>query len=334
MHDDLLLWPRDPLRRSSRGSTDVPRLIEGNVAVQVFSTVSKTPRGQNYASNTAATDNITPLAAAERRPLDNWLTGAHLLARVRWTSQKLRRAEEQSGGQLVLVTSAPDLERALTIRAGNRQMVIGILSVEGLQVLEGKVANLRTLYTLGVRMAGLAHFYDNDIAGSAHGAAKSGLTPLGRDVVREMERHGIIVDLAHVSPAAVDDVLSMATRPVVVSHAGVTATCPSPRNWTDDQLRRLAANGGVIGIGYWDGAVCDATPAGIARAIRHAVDVAGVDHVGLGSDWDGSTNAVFDASGLPLLTQALMSQGFSRDEIAKVMGENVIRLLLAGLPPG
>ncbi len=234
----------------------------------------------------------------------------------------------------MLVTSAPDLERALATRAGNPRMVIGILSVEGLQVLEGQEANLRTLYTLGVRMAGLAHFSDNDIAGSAHGVAKTGLTPLGRDVVRDMERHGIIVDLAHVSPAAIDDVLSIATRPVVVSHAGVVATCPGPRNWTDAQLRRLAANGGVIGIGYWEAAVCDATPKGIAKAIRHAVDIAGIDHVGLGSDWDGSTNAVFDASGLPLLTEALIAEGFTPPDIARIMGENVIRLLLAGLPPG
>ena len=149
-----------------------------------------------------------------------------------------------------------------------------------------------------------------------------------------MEEKGIIVDLAHVSAKSVDEVLAMATKPVVVSHGGVAAVCPGPRNWTDDQLRKLAVNGGVIGIGYWDAAVCDVTPAGIAKAIRHAVDVAGIDHVGLGSDWDGSITAAFDATGMALLTDALMKAGCSEPEIGKIMGENTIRLLLELLPGG
>ncbi len=331
MHDDLLLWPRDPVVRSTRGSTDIPRLIDGNVAIEIFSTVSKTPRNQNYDSNTGATDNITLLAVAERRPIKTWTS---LLARAEWTANKLKDAAERSNGTLVVVTTAPQLENELAARATGKPMVIGILSLEGLQVLEGKIDNLRALYAMGFRMAGLAHFFDNEIAGSAHGTAKGGLTPLGRDVVKKMEEKGIIVDLAHVSAKSVDEVLAIATKPVVVSHGGVAAVCPGPRNWTDNQLRKLALNGGVIGIGYWDAAVCDVTPAGIAKAIRHAVDVAGIDHVGLGSDWDGSITAAFDASGMPLLTDALMRAGFSEPEIGKIMGENTIRLLLELLPGG
>jgi len=332
MHDDLLLWPRDPLERSSTGSSDVPRLLEGNVALEIFSTVSKTPRGQNYAGNSAETDNITLLAAAERRPLDNWLTGRHLLARARWTSFKLHEVAARSNGRVSIVTTSAALERALAARVTGRESLIAMLSLEGLQVLEGRAENLDTLFALGFRMAGLTHFFDNDVAGSAHGLVKGGLTPLGREAVRAMERKGMIVDLAHVAPAAVDEVLSMATRPLVVSHGGVAAVCAGPRNWTDDQLRRLQANGGVIGIGYWDAAVCDPTPKGIAKAIRHAVSVAGIDHVGLGSDWDGAIAVAVDASGLPLITEALLDAGFTEDEIRKIMGENVIRLLLAGLP--
>lgn len=331
MHDDLLLWPRDPDVRGTTGSTDIPRLIAGNVAVEIFSTVSKTPRGQNYDSNSGATDNITLLAVAEHRPMNTWTS---LLERARWTSLKAHDAAERARGTFVIATTASELARDLAARAVQKNLVIGVLSVEGLQVLEGKLENLKTLYSLGFRMAGLTHFFDNEVAGSAHGVAKGGLTPFGRDVVKKMEEKHIIIDLAHVSSTAVDDVLAMATRPVVVSHGGVAAVCPGPRNWTDDQLRRLAANGGVIGIGFWDGAVCEATPAGIARAIRHAVDVAGIDHIGLGSDWDGAINAAFDASGMPLVTEALLAQGFSDDDIAKLMGENVIRILLQGLPKG
>jgi microsomal dipeptidase-like Zn-dependent dipeptidase len=331
MHDDLLLWPRDPVVRGTRGSTDIPRLMDGNVAIEIFSTVSKTPRGQNYDSNSGATDNITPLAIAEHRPLKTWTS---LLERARWTSLKAHDAAERANGSFIIVTTAAELERELAGREVKKNVVIGVLSIEGLQVLEGKLANLKTLYSLGFRMMGLAHFFDNEVAGSAHGVAKGGLTPLGRDVVRKMEEKSIIVDLAHASSTTVDDVLAMATRPVVVSHGGVEAVCPGPRNWTDAQLRRLATNGGVIGIGFWDGAVCDVTPKGIAKAIRHAVDVAGIDHVGLGSDWDGAINAAFDATGMPLVTEALLAEGFSEDDIAKIMGENVIRILLQGLPKG
>jgi microsomal dipeptidase-like Zn-dependent dipeptidase len=331
MHDDLLLWPRDPLVKGKVGSTDVPRLIEGNVAVEIFSTVSKTPRGQNYVGNSGETDNITLLALAERRPPGNWTS---LLERARWTSVKAHDAAERSLGQFVLVTTASELQRELAARAVKRDLLIGVLSIEGLHVLEGNAANLKTLYALGFRMAGLAHFFDNDVSGSAHGLAKGGLTPLGREVVKKMEQKGIIVDLAHVSPRSVDEVLAMATRPVVVSHGGVAGVCPGPRNWTDDQLRRLAANGGVIGIGLWDAAICDVTPRGVARAVKHAVQVAGIDHVGLGSDWDGAIAAAFDATGMAQVTDALLGEGFSEDDIAKIMGENVIRLLLQGLPPG
>jgi membrane dipeptidase len=331
MHDDLLLWPRDPLLTGTVGSTDIPRLSAGNVAVEIFSTVSKTPRGQNYEGNSGATDNITLLAIAERRPPKNWTS---LLERAKWTSTKAHDAAERSNGAFVLVSTASELERELAARAVKHELVIGVLSLEGLQVLEGKASNLKTLYALGFRMAGLAHFFDNEVAGSAHGIAKGGLSPLGREVVRKMEEKGIIVDLAHVSPKAVDDVLAMATRPVVVSHGGVAAVCPGPRNWTDDQLRKLAANGGVIGIGFWDAAICDVTPRGVARAIKHAVEVAGIDHVGLGSDWDGAIKAAFDATGMPLVTEALLAEGFTPEQISKVMGENVIRLLLQGLPRG
>jgi microsomal dipeptidase-like Zn-dependent dipeptidase len=142
----------------------------------------------------------------------------------------------------------------------------------------------------------------------------------------------MLVDLAHASPQTVSEVLAMATRPVVVSHTGVAATCPGPRNLTDDQLRAIAANGGVVGIGYWEAAICTLGAASIAKAIRHAANVAGIDHVGLGSDFDGATSTPFATDGLVEITQALMDQHFTPDEIAKVMGGNVFRLLGETLP--
>lgn len=225
-----------------------------------------------------------------------------------------------------------DVERVLRGRAAGKQVVGALLAAEGLQILEGKLANVDTLYDAGFRMLGLTHFFDNEVAGSAHGMKKGGLTPLGRQVVQRMEERSVFVDIAHASPRTIDDVLAIATRPVVVSHTGVRATCPGTRNLTDDQLRRIAATGGLIGIGFWDAAVCDIAPASIAKAIMHAVGVAGVDHIALGSDFDGSTVTRFDVAGLAHVTAALKTAGRADADIGKVMGGNIARLFSAHLP--
>ncbi len=332
LHDDLLLWDRDPLRRSTRGHSDVPRLAEGNVAVQLFSTVTEVPRGYNYGSNRAAGDLVTPLAVASRWPPRTW---GSRLARALHEGEKLRRAAAASGGRLVLATTRGELAAALERRARQvegRRAVVAVLATEGLHALDGRIEALDTLFAAGFLSAGLTHFGDNAAAGSAHGAAKGGLTPLGRAAIREMEERRMIVDLAHASTAAFDDALAMARRPVIVSHTGVSAVCPGPRNLTDDQLRRLARNGALVGIGYWDSAVCERSPRAIARSIRHAAEIAGVRHVALGSDWDGATTVPFDAARLAVLTQALLDEGLGEDVIRAVMGENAIRFLLENLP--
>lgn len=334
LHDDVLLWDRGLMGPQRRGHTDVARLARGNVTLQVFSTVTKTPKGQNYERNPSTTDNITLLAVASRWPPRAWRSP---LARALHQGRKLERSAALADGHLILVRTAADLRNALQRRtewhgSADTRPVVGILSTEGLQALEGDLANVDTLFAHGFRMAGLAHFFDNEVAGSAHGEAKGGLTPLGRDVVRRMQELGMLVDLAHASPAAFGEALAMATRPVVVSHVGVQATCPGPRNLTDDQLRTLAANGAIIGIGFWDGAVCGTSPRDVAKAIRHAVDVAGLAHVALGSDWDGATTVAMGGDSIAQLTQALLDAGFTEAEIRAVMGDNAIRFLLANLP--
>lgn len=330
MHADTLLWQRHVDAGATRGHVDLPRLETGNVALQVFSSVTKTPKGQNYERNGADTDNITLLAIGQLQPVRTW---GSLLERSLWHAEKLRRAEAASGGRLRIVRSAADLDRLLADRAAGHDVTGAMLSVEGAHNLEGKVANLAVLYDAGFRMIGLAHFFDNDLAGSMHGLQKGGLTPFGAAMVAEMERRGMIVDLAHCSHACFADVMRVATRPVVVSHGGVKATCDTNRNLSDAELKALAANGGAIGIGYWDAAVCAPTPAATARAIRHAVDVAGIDHVGLGSDFDGSVTTGFDTAHLSAVTQALIDAGFGDGDIAKIMGGNVIRTLRAGMVP-
>jgi microsomal dipeptidase-like Zn-dependent dipeptidase len=331
MHADSLLWKRDLLTRSTRGMVDLPRLQAGRYALQVFSSVTKTPKGQNYDANSGDTDNITTLVIADLQPVRTW---GSLLERSLYHAEKLKGFADRSNGQLRLITTSAGLAKLLVERQGGSGVVGAMLSIEGLQDLEGNIANLDTLYAVGFRMAGMAHFFDNDVAGSMHGVKKGGLTPLGIAVIRRMEKLGMVVDVAHASHTTVAQIIAMARRPIVSSHGGVQATCNVNRNLTDDEIRGIAKTGGVIGIGYWDAAICSTRPTDVAKAIAYVRDLVGIDHVGLGSDFDGAVTTGFDASQIVAITQALIDRGFSDDEIRKVMGGNVMSVLIAGMAPG
>lgn len=328
LHGDTLLWDRDLLTRGSRGHIDLPRLTEGNVALQVFSSVSQTPAGQNYDRNEDS-DILWQLTIGQQQPPSTWFSP---LGRTLYHGAKLDRAVAASDGALVAIRTRADLARLLAARRAGRTTTGAFFSVEGLQNLEGDFANLDRLYGAGVRMAGLTHFFDNPVAGSMHGVAKGGLTPLGRRIVTEMERRGMVVDIAHCSHACVAEVLAMATRPVVSSHGGVQATCDENRNLSDAEIRGVARTGGVIGIGVWDAAVCGTEPADTARAMAHVRDLVGIDHVALGTDFDGAVTAGYDVSRIALITHALIDAGFSDEDIAKAMGGNVLRVLGQVLP--
>jgi membrane dipeptidase len=329
LHDDALLWNRDLLQRYDRGHSDLPRLLDGHVALQVFATVTKSPKGLNYDRNGADSDSITMLAMAQRWPVATWNS---LLARALYQSDKLKQAVQDSQGRLVLVQNQKDMAAFAKAWSADPKRVAAVLATEGLHPLEGKLENVDRLYDAGFRITGLTHFFDNEVGGSAHGLQKGGLTPFGRQVVARLEAKHMLIDLAHASKPVIDDVLAMAKRPVLVSHTGVAGTCPGPRNLTDTHLKRIAATGGVIGIGYWDGAVCTPTLPAIVKAIRYAVDQVGVAHVALGSDFNGATRMPFDVTGLPQLTEALQKAGFSADDIRAIMGGNVQRLLQQSLP--
>ena len=330
LHSDTLMWKRDVLDRAERGHMDLPRLQDGNVALQVFSSVSKTPKGQNYDANGADSDNITLLAVAQMQPVRTWNS---LLERSLWHATKLNRAASGSGAMLRHVRNPNQLDQLLKLRESNLKITGGFLSIEGLQNLEGKAENLDKLYAAGFRMAGITHFFDNELAGSMHGIKKGGLTPLGREVIQRMEDKGMIVDIAHCSRQCVTEILVMARRPVVSSHGGVQATCKVNRNLSDEHIKGVAKTGGIIGIGYWDAAICDTDPKSIAKAMKHVRDLVGIQHVALGSDYDGATTVRFDTSKLVQVTQALLDAGFSAEEIRAVMGGNAIRVLREGLKP-
>ena len=330
LHSDTLMWNRDLNDSASRGHMDLPRLQEGNVALQLFSSVTKTPKGQNYDGNSDKTDNITLLTIAQLQPLKTW---SSLVERSLYHAQKRDDAVDASDNAIKAVDTAGELDALLSARQNDKRAVGAMLTIEGLQNLEGTAANLDRLYDAGFRMAGLTHFFDNELAGSMHGLKKGGLTPFGRDIVRRMEAKGMIIDIAHLSHKGVAEVLAMATRPIVSSHGGVQATCKVNRNLTDDEVRGVAKTGGVIGIGYWDGALCDTSPRAAAKAMKHVRDLVGIEHVALGSDYDGATTVRFDTSQLVQVTQALMDEGFTAAEIRAVMGESALRVIRAGLVP-
>lgn len=329
LHADSLLWGRDLLQRAGRGQVDIPRLGEGNVALQVFSVVTKSPRGLNIERNTGDTDNITLLAIAERWPPKTWTS---LKERALYQAARLRAMAGTSDDKFVIIRSKRDLRIFLDRRRLEPGIVAGLLAIEGAHVLEGDPANVDTMYDAGYRMMSPSHFFDSEMGGSAHGVEKYGLTDRGRDMVARMEAKHMIVDVSHGSDQLIADVLAVATRPIVVSHAGVKGTCDNRRNLSDEQLKGIAANGGLVGIGFWYTAVCGRDAAAIVKAIKYTADLIGIDHVALGSDFDGAVPTPFDASGMVELTQALLAAGFSHDDIGKVMGGNEIRFFLENLP--
>ncbi|WP_295046123.1 membrane dipeptidase [uncultured Paracoccus sp.] len=333
-HSDALLWDRDLLKRADRGHTDVPRLAEGNVAVQVFTTVTKSPRGQNYGQNSAeAPDNITPLFMGQLRPVRSWFS---LRERALVQAEALARAADAAPDRLRVIRTRADLQAVLDARAGGQRVLGAVLGSEGGHPLEGDPANLDVLYDAGFRLMGLTHFFDNELGGSLHGegGTGAGLSDFGRQVVDDMIRRGMVIDLAHASPLMVQDVLAIPDARPVLSHTGIHGHCGSARNLDDALVQAIAAKGGVIGIGFWSDVVCGGTPAHIAESIAAAIALVGEDHVSLGSDYDGSVGVPFDAAHLSALTQALLDQGLTEAQIAKVMGGNMIRVLSETLPEG
>lgn len=330
LHSDTLLWKRKITDTADYGHVDLKRMQAGNVGLQIFSSVTKTPKGQNYDSNSAETDNITMLAVSQLQPIRTWTS---LLERQLWHATKLDSAVTLSDGDMVAISTAGHVDGLELARSKSAKMIGVMFSAEGLQTLEGKRENLDKLYNAGMRMAGLVHFFDNALAGSMHGEEKGGLTDFGQQIIRDMENKGMIVDIAHSSHETVADILKVARRPVVSSHGGVQSVCGVNRNLTDEEIKGVAENGGLIGLGYWDGAMCDTDPKTVAKSVKHVRDLVGIEYAALGSDFDGATTTRFDTSGIVHITQALMEAGFNEAEIRAVMGLNALRVIKAGLIP-
>jgi membrane dipeptidase len=329
LHADSLLWGRDLSKLTNEGHVDISRLIQANVALQTFTVVTKVPTPLRLEGNSNGSDSITKLAILQRWPISAWFS---LKERALYQAKQLQAFEHKASGKFKIIKTTSDLNKYLDRRQHDQQITAGLLGLEGAQALEGKVENVNQLYEAGFRLIGLAHFFDNEVSGSVHGITKGGLTPFGRAVLKRMEELNMIADLAHASSQTIDEVLQLTQRPVLVSHTGVRGTCNNERNLSDRHLKKIAQTGGVIGIGFWKTAVCGENVSAIVQAIRYAVDLIGVEHVALGSDFDGSVRAPFDVKNIGQITQALQKEGFTNTEIGKIMGLNVIHLLQQLLP--
>lgn len=329
LHCDALLWNRDFLKEHTYGHVDLPRMQKSNMAFQVFTIVSKVPRGINIEQNDDRSDQIGLLSFAQLQPPANWFS---VKKRALYQANALHEFAERSDGKFRVIKSKADMKHFLFDRAIDRTLSSGMLGLEGAHCLENDLSNLDVFYKAGIRYIGLTHFFDNEWAGSAHGLKKGGLTPQGIKLLKRMEELSIAVDLAHSSQNTIDDVLKSFRGAVLVSHTGVRGVCNNQRNLSDEQLVKIGERNGLVGVGLWETAVCGTDAASTAKTIKYIADKIGVDKVALGSDWDGAFEMHFDVTGTPLIVTKLHKLGFSRDDIEKIMGGNIRDFFLRNLP--
>ena len=336
----VLVMGEDLGKRWDAGHVDIPRLQEGGTHAPFFALWVPV---------------YFPGAEAVRRTLD-----------LRDAMQSVLDTHKD---QMELATTAADIRRI--VKAGKISV---FLTVEGGHTIDDDLRVLRMYYQLGVRSMTLTHSRNNNWADSATDKpVHNGLTDFGREVVREMNRLGMLVDVSHVADKTFYDTLSVTSKPVIVSHSSMRAISPVPRNVTDEMLWALAKNGGVIGISFGEGFVnpkdaealesaiktetagpaltgralddyaaedvrnlfgtrvkVAATVADVADHIDHAVRIAGIDHVGIGSDFDGVSgppNGLDDVSKMPALIEVLLERGYAERDVKKILGENYLRVI-------
>ncbi len=230
---------------------------------------------------------------------------------------------------VVLVKKADDI-----LRAKAEGKPAAILAIEHANCTERSLNVVRALYAFGIRSIGLTHNVSSYAADGCKEAREGvGLTTFGVEMVQEMNRLGMLVDLAHISPSGFYHALEVSNKPVIFSHGNARALCNHPRNLTDDQLRALADNGGVIGLSFVPMFIDEQHPT-FERLLDHAdhiVQVAGIETLGLGSDFDGGGDQLEDANAVPEITEALLKRGYSEGDVRKILGENTLRVLRAAI---
>lgn len=338
LHADICLWERDLMRRNRRGHVDLPRLREGNVALQFVTVPTKLVLTKRAPRLFLSDLFFWGFAGLLLRP-DRWFSSG---ARARWQFDNAARWIGRAGGELLLVRDRAGLAELRRRRAAGEGVTGVMLGLEGAHALP-RDADLGWLADRGVRVLGITHFNDTRFGDSAHGWRKRGLTTAGRELVKELERHAITIDLAHASEAVVADCLAMREagelgRPFLVTHTGVKGVCDHRRNISDEQAVEVARGGGLIGVTFFCPALPRLEVAAVAETVVYLVELferSGLDgarHVAFGSDFDGAVKTVIDASGWPQVTAALKGAGLADEQVRLVLGENVVRFFEGQLP--
>ena len=336
----VLFMGEDLGRRLDVGHVDIPRLLEGGVRAPFFAL-------------------WVPV----------FFRGAEAVRRTLVLRDAMQSVFDMHADQIELATTAANIKRI--VKAGK---IAALLTIEGGHAIDDDLAVLRMYYKLGIRSITLTHSRNNNWADSATDTPMhNGLTEFGIEVVREMNRLGMLVDVSHVSDKTFYDVLSVTSKPVLISHSSMRTISDVPRNVSDEMLRALAGNGGVIGINFGMGfinpgdaeglrsatlaeseappltgraldeyaaenaqhlfgkrASVVATVEDIADHVDHAVKIAGIDHVGIGSDFDGisgTANGLEDVSKFPALVEVLLKRGYTSHDLKKILGENHLRVV-------
>ncbi len=288
--------------RSQDGHLDLPRLQQAGVTAQIFAIFAL------YEDEHTRTDPVRE----SLRQADAFFTMA-----------------ERNRGRFLNALSAADVERA-----AQEGQVAGILSLEGVEPVAGDLRLLRLFYRLGVRNVGLTWNHRNAAADGVGVSHAGGLTEFGRQVILACNDLGMMIDIAHLAPAGVEEVFDLAAGPIIDSHANAYSLCPNRRNLTDAQLDRLAASGGVVCVTFVPPFVTsrpeEADRERVLDHIDYIVGRIGADHVGLGSDfegYDGVTPGLRDVTDLPALTGGLLARGYEPAEVRKILGLNLLRVL-------
>lgn len=301
LHVDSLLWPRDLTLTGEGGQLDFPRMREGGLDVAAFCTPT-------------AFFGLAGLKAFHDR-----------LAVRTWTSPW-----ERLQHQLSKMTSFAE-RGAITVtsdvaRLREQNGLAAFHGIEGAHALERDVRRVRDVARQGVVFIAPVHLTGNAYGGSSWGTNR-GLTELGRQLIAEMNRAGLFVDLAHASQKTFDESLALTELTPFVSHGGTRAVHDVRRNLTDEQIRAVATRGGVIGVMLAPPALDEPSLDEAMRHIEHVIDIGGEDAVAIGSDFDGYVTPPIGADGLPALTELMLRRGFSESRIKKVLGDNALRLL-------
>jgi len=320
-HADSILMVVDGLRtlveRSEKGHLDFVRALEAGLTC----TVQAAWPGKEFGSL---------LPRETRAHFDFMHSDPH--RRVGQQVDALLSQVQAAAGAVHLALTAADIRAAHA--AGQLAVLINI---EGAEAIEGELAFLRNFYRMGVRMMGLVWNYPNKVTDGAGEAGRGvGLTKFGREVVREMNRLGMLIDLAHISPTGFFEVLELSNQPVLFTHGNCHALFNHPRNLTDEQIKALAAKGGVFGVSVVNGFMNpeSATRKTVAEHIDHVVQLLGsADFVAYGTDFDGCQppRGLEDVTRLPALTADLLDLGYSESDMAKILGGNYLRVFEAVL---